>query len=46
MGKDAVLFHHTADGDPESTASLYVAEAAQWFDSVWDSIARPYVYDG
>lgn len=46
MGKDAVLFHHTADADPESTESLYVAETARWFDSVWESIARPYVYDG
>jgi DNA-binding transcriptional regulator YhcF (GntR family) len=40
MGKDAVLFHHTADGDPDSMGSLYVAEAAKWFDSVWTTIAR------
>lgn len=46
MGKDAVLFHHTADGDPESTESQQVSEAARWFDSVWDSITRPYTYDG
>ena len=42
MGKDAVLFHHVADADPDSTGSLYVAETAKWFDSVWDTIARPY----
>jgi hypothetical protein len=45
MGKDAVLFHHVADADPDSTGSLYVAETAKWFDSVWDTIARPYEHD-
>lgn len=40
MGKDAVLFHHIADGDPDSTGSQYVAESAKWFDSVWNTIAR------
>jgi hypothetical protein len=42
MGKDAVLFHHVADGDPNSTGSLYVTETARWFDSVWNTIAREY----
>ena len=42
MGKDAVLFHHSKDADPDSTGSLYVAETAKWFDSVWTTIARPY----
>ena len=42
MGKDTVLFHHVADSDPESTGSQYIAETAKWFDSVWETIARPY----
>lgn len=46
MGKDAVLFHHAADADPESTDSQYVSETARWFESVWDTIAQPYAHDG
>jgi DNA-binding transcriptional regulator YhcF (GntR family) len=42
MGKDAVLFHHIADGDPESIGSQYIAETARWFNSVWSTIARPF----
>jgi hypothetical protein len=41
MGKDAVLFHHAADNDPDSQGSLYVAEAGKWFASLWNTIARP-----
>lgn len=40
MGKDTVLFQHTADSDPDSQGSLYVAETAKWFNSVWGTIAR------
>jgi hypothetical protein len=40
MGKDTVLFHHTADADPESTGSQYIAETAKWFNSAWNTIAR------
>ncbi|MEY9213901.1 GntR family transcriptional regulator [Thermobifida halotolerans] len=40
MGRDAVLFHHSHDEDPESVASQYVAQARLWFDSVWGTIAR------
>jgi len=40
MGKDTVLFHHTADTDPDSTGSQYVTETAKWFNSVWNTIAR------
>ena len=43
MGKDAVLFHHVADSDPNSTGSLYVTETSRWFDSLWNTIAREYV---
>lgn len=42
MGKDTELFHHTADSDPESMGSLYVHEAAKWFESIWTTISRPY----
>ena len=42
MGKDTVLFHHTATADPESSGSLHVIEASRWFGSIWSTIARPY----
>lgn len=45
MGKDAVLFHHTADPDPDSPGSLQVSEASRWFDNIWNGIARPYEHD-
>jgi DNA-binding transcriptional regulator YhcF (GntR family) len=41
MGKDAVMFHHTDDGDPESTETQFVKQTRNWFNSIWDSIARP-----
>ena len=41
MGKDAVLFHHAGDVDPESMASQYVQQARHWFDSVWSTVAKP-----
>jgi hypothetical protein len=41
MGKDAVMFHHTEDGDPDSTATQFVGQTRSWFDSVWTTIARP-----
>ena len=41
MGKDAILFQHTDDGDPESTGSQFVAQTRAWFDSIWNTIARP-----
>ncbi|MEV2277928.1 winged helix-turn-helix domain-containing protein [Nocardiopsis sp. NPDC049922] len=40
MGRDAVLFHHSADEDPESTGSQHVSESQKWFDSIWNSVAR------
>ena len=42
MGKDATLFHHSADSDPDTLASQYVAQSKMWFDSVWGSVARPF----
>jgi hypothetical protein len=41
MGKDAVLFHHSADADTESMASQYVTQSRLWFDSIWNTVARP-----
>jgi DNA-binding transcriptional regulator YhcF (GntR family) len=41
MGKDAVLFHHAADADEESMASQYVKQSRMWFDSIWNTVARP-----
>jgi hypothetical protein len=41
MGKDAALFHHTTDNDPDSMPSQYVQQAIAWFDSIWTTIARP-----
>lgn len=40
MGKDTVLFHHSADADPDSMASQYIAQSLMWFNSIWDTVAR------
>ncbi|GAA1450549.1 GntR family transcriptional regulator [Nocardiopsis tropica] len=40
MGRDATLFHHAADEDPESTGSQYVAQSQVWFDSIWENVSR------
>jgi hypothetical protein len=40
MGKDAVMFQYTDDGDPDSQGSQFVAQTRAWFDSIWDTIAR------
>jgi DNA-binding transcriptional regulator YhcF (GntR family) len=40
MGKDTILFHHTAEVDDESTASQYVNQSRMWFESLWSTIAR------
>lgn len=42
MGKDATLFQHERDADPESTGSQFVAQSALWFDSIWNSVAQDY----
>lgn len=41
MGKDAVLFQRTDDGDPDSLDAIFVAQTQTWFDSVWNTIATP-----
>lgn len=40
MGRDATLFHHTADEDPESLGSQYIAQSQMWFDSIWQNVSR------
>lgn len=40
MGKDAILFHHSADSDPESTGSQFVSQSLMWFDSIWNTVAK------
>jgi hypothetical protein len=41
MGKDAVVFHHSAhSGQP--TDLPYIDQARTWFDSMWDTIAYEY----
>jgi DNA-binding transcriptional regulator YhcF (GntR family) len=42
MGKDAMMFQHTDDGDPEATDSQFVAQTRTWFESVWNTIATPH----
>jgi len=41
MGKDAIMFHHVDDGDPESKDAQFVAQTRAWFESVWTTIATP-----
>lgn len=39
-GKDAELFHHSADGDSDSISTQFVTQTRHWFDSVWTTIAK------
>lgn len=41
MGKDAIIFQHTDDRDPDSTGFQFVAQTRSWFNSIWDTIAKP-----
>jgi DNA-binding transcriptional regulator YhcF (GntR family) len=42
MGKDAILFHHAANDDPDSIGTQYFQQARLWFDSMWTSIGREF----
>ncbi|MEV6527731.1 winged helix-turn-helix domain-containing protein [Longispora sp. NPDC051575] len=42
LGKDVPLFHYTVSDDSASHGTQFVEGAAQWFDSVWDTITREY----
>lgn len=39
MGKDTILFHHSADADDDTLASQYVRQSRMWFDSLWTTVA-------
>jgi hypothetical protein len=40
VGKDTTLFHHAATSDPDAMGTQYVQQAREWFDSMWDNVAR------
>lgn len=40
MGRDAILFHYATTDEPSSMASQHVAQARNWFDSMWATISR------
>ena len=40
LGKDTVLFHHRMAEDGAAMSSRYVQQAREWFDSLWESVAR------
>lgn len=42
MGKDATLFHYAISDDDTSHGTQFVEAARQWFDSLWDAVAREY----
>jgi DNA-binding transcriptional regulator YhcF (GntR family) len=42
LGKDVPLFNYRLDDDDASHGSQFVGAATQWFESVWNSIAREY----
>jgi DNA-binding transcriptional regulator YhcF (GntR family) len=46
MGKDAVLFHRTADEGEASDGELYVGQAQIWFNSIWETVARELPHGG
>lgn len=39
MGKDTILFHHSADADDDTLASQYVKQSRMWFDSIWNTVS-------
>ena len=41
MGKDAPLFHFAVTDYESSVGVQYAAEAQNWSDSVWQSVAQP-----
>ncbi|WP_433186415.1 hypothetical protein [Actinoallomurus sp. CA-150999] len=41
MGKEASLFRHTIH-DGSAARAQYVAQARQWFNTVWETISREF----
>ncbi|MEU7872808.1 winged helix-turn-helix domain-containing protein [Dactylosporangium sp. NPDC049140] len=42
LGKDVPLFNYQVSEEDTSHGTQFVAASKQWFDSVWDSVAREY----
>src|SRR3712207_5957783 len=42
MGRDVTLFRYAVDEDETSQGTQFVEAARQWFDSLWNSVAREY----
>jgi hypothetical protein len=40
LGKDTILFHYRMADDVAAMSSQYVQQAREWFDSLWESVAR------
>ncbi len=40
MGKDALLFHQEATEDETAAGTLYVRQAREWFESMWQTISH------
>ncbi|SFI01355.1 hypothetical protein SAMN04489731_107434 [Amycolatopsis regifaucium] len=43
MGKDATLFHHSADGNEDSLAAQFISQSRMWFNSIWTTVGREYM---
>jgi len=40
MGKDVLLFHQEATEDETAAGTLYVQQAREWFESMWQTISH------
>ncbi len=40
MGKDALLFHQETTEDDQAAGTLYVQQAREWFESMWNTISH------
>lgn len=46
LGKDSKLFFHSAnDDEDDSDSPRFIAEAQEWFDALWNTLAREYTND-
>jgi hypothetical protein len=43
MGKDVTMFHHEQADDPSSIEGQFVAQAQDWFDSMWTTVSRAHL---
>lgn len=42
MGKDATLFHFSAEDDDTSDGPQFVEQSRAWFESIWTTVSREY----